>query len=497
VDERSVNYDASFPQYGTTHGILKHENPSLVHSSPQMWVDALDLLFLGMKQDNLPLGEIRAVSGSGQQHGSVYLTKEAGKQFREVNVQESLANILSRVLSRPTAPVWMDTSTFLECNEIRQSLGGRCASVAATGSDIIERFTGPQIRKCAKEESEIYKQTSYIALVSSLFSSVLAGQISPIDYGDGAGTNLMDIASLSWHPEALMATAPDLQEKLPPLAPCTTILGKVNPYLVSKYGLNPAAQAVIWTGDNPSSLIGTGLVEPGLTAISLGTSDTLFGAMRECRTDPRGEGHVFVSPAGGYMSLICFKNGSLAREIVKDTYDLDWDQFSDALRETPPGNNGALMLPWFDTEIVPRVKKAGLRRKDLSKDDVKANCRAVVEAQMLSMRLHSAWMGSRPSCIYATGGASKNREILQIMADVFGVPVFQQSISNSAALGAALRAAHAWTLQTRGTADWNQIVGPFTRPLEHSVVMPRLEFADVYKEKLHAYADFEAQSLLE
>jgi xylulokinase len=39
-------------------------------------------------------------------------------------------------------------------------------------------------------------------------------------------------------------------------------------------------------------------------------------------TDPRGYGHVFGNPAGRFMSLICFKNGSLAREKIRDRFGL-------------------------------------------------------------------------------------------------------------------------------------------------------------------------------
>ena len=52
----------------------------------------------------------------------------------------------------------------------------------------------------------------------------------------------------------------------------------------------------------------------GRVAISLGTSDTIFGLMKEPRVDPSGTGHVFGSPTGDYMGLTCFSNGSLARE---------------------------------------------------------------------------------------------------------------------------------------------------------------------------------------
>ncbi len=72
----------------------------------------------------------------------------------------------------------------------------------------------------------------------------------------------------------------------------------------------------------PCSLVGVGLVREGRLAISLGTSDTVFGLMREPRVDRTGTGHVFGAPTGDYMGLTCFKNGSLARERIRDQFGL-------------------------------------------------------------------------------------------------------------------------------------------------------------------------------
>ena len=105
----------------------------------------------------------------------------------------------------------MDSSTAAECAEIREKLGGIRATAETTGSDTFERFTGPQIRKFYKTEPEAYAQTAGIALVSSFMASLLAGKIVPIDHGDGAGMNLMDIRKKTWHAGALVATAPDLK----------------------------------------------------------------------------------------------------------------------------------------------------------------------------------------------------------------------------------------------------------------------------------------------
>ena len=366
-------------------------------------------------------------------------------------------------------PIWMDSSTAVECNEIRKALGGIAATARANGSDTFERFTGPQIRKFFKRQPDDYAETVSIGLVSSFMASVMAGKIAPIDYGDGAGMNLMDIRKKRWHPKAIKVTAPGLSAKLPPLAESWHVIGKVSPYFPKKYGLNPDALAVVWSGDNPCSLIGLGLREEGALAISLGTSDTYFGYMRKLHTDDRGEGHVFGAPTGDYMTLICFKNGSLARERIRDMYSLDWDGFNRALESTKPGNKGALMLPWFEPEIVPRVIRPGLRRINLDDRDAPANCRAIVEAQMMSMRLHSGWMKIKPKRVIATGGGSVNTTILQVMADVMNCPVYRLEVSKSAALGAALRAAHAYLKHNKQPAKWPDVMAKFTDPIPGKV----------------------------
>src|ERR1700704_5668641 len=72
IYEKSLNFDQALPHYKTLNGVLPHRDPLLKHSPPLMWAEALDLLFAQMKQDGVALGEVLAISGSGQQHGSVY-----------------------------------------------------------------------------------------------------------------------------------------------------------------------------------------------------------------------------------------------------------------------------------------------------------------------------------------------------------------------------------------------------------------------------------------
>ena len=495
VAEASLNFDQDLPHHGAKNGVLPNADPRVAHSPPLLWAEALDLLFPRLKAQGVPLSKIHAIAGSGQQHGSVYLVKGTEEALRRLDPARPLVEGLRGLFSRETSPIWMDSSTARECREIEKALGGAQALAQLTGSRAFERFTGPQIRKFHRESPEAYERTERIHLVSSFLATLLVGKHAPIDPGDGAGMNLMDLRRKRWSSEALRATAPGLEAKLPPIQESFEILGPVASFWVKRHGLSAETLVALSTGDNPSSLIGVGLVKSGRIAISLGTSDTLFGFMPEPIVDRDGEGHVFGAPTGRYMSLLCFKNGSLARERVRATYGMSWPQFDAALQSTPPGNRGAVMLPWFDPEITPRVLDPKVHRFDLDEKDAAANARALIEAQMAAMALHSQWMGVAPTTIYATGGASQNREILKVMADVFQAEVFQFPVGKSAALGAALRALHADARAAGKPLDWDDVVRGFAEPVRESRVAPDPALAALYRDYLDLYRGYEVATL--
>ncbi len=473
-----VHYDTELPRYGTVNGQLPNEDPAIGRVPPRMWLEALDLAF-----EKLGSGACREISGvsvSGQQHGSVYLLAGSDRVLRSLTADRDLAEQIEPVLARAEAPIWTDSSTTRECEEIRRELGGPHAVADLTGSDTFERFTGPQIRRFARTEPEAWARTAHVCLVSSFVTSVLAGKLAPIDHGDGSGMNLLDIRRLHWSEAAMAATAEGLGRRLPPTCAPRAVVGPIAPYFVSRYGLPASAQVVAGSGDNPCSLVGVGVREPGEAVLSLGTSDTYFGLLKEVAVDPEANGHVFIAPSGHPMSLICFRNGSLAREAVRDRYGFDWAGFDAALRATPPGNDGMMMLPWFEPEIVPRVATPHVHRMGGLRDEPEQadrNCRAVVEGQFLSMRLNSAWMATRPIRLVATGGGSQNRELLQIAADVLGCRVESLEVSDGAALGAALRA----TGQQLPPLPPAGEAGPFAEP--------RPEAVAIYDAMLPRYAE--------
>jgi xylulokinase len=408
-----------------------------VHADPLLWLDGLELA-LDRLAKLTDLSQVDAVSVSGQQHGSVYLAAGYEAALADGNRATSLSAKIAPVLSRRSSPIWMDSSTSAECAEIAAVLGGDQAVCDLTGSVATQRFTGPQIRRFAKLEPAAWAKTKRVHLVSSFFASVLAGKDAAIDTGDGAGMNLMDIRTGDWAPPALAATAPDLAAKLPPVRPGATVAGGISAYFVARHGFSPKCRVVIGTGDNPSSLVGMGASKPGKVVISLGTSDTLFAAIEGIRTDSAGLGHAFGNPMGGSMSLVCVRNGSLAREAIRrECGHADWIAFSAAVDASPAAVSA--VLPMEEAEITPR-RPAG--RIALGAPATQASLpRAAVEGQALSLRLHSRWVGTPTTQLLLTGGASENPSVAKIFADVFGAPVLRLAVSDSAALGAALRAA--------------------------------------------------------
>ncbi len=494
-----VNFDRDLPQFATQGGVHRHADKLTVTAPPLMWVAALDLLFDRMHAEGFPFQHITALSGSGQQHGSVYLAHGTEETLRDLSATEPLHTQLETIFALDASPVWMDSSTTAQCRALETALGGAQAVADLTGSRAYERFTGNQIAKLYQTQPERYAQSERIALVSSFMAGLLTGTVAPIDFSDGSGMNLLDIRQREWAAAALTACAPDLASRLGTPVPSHSCIGTIAPWFVQRYGFSKSCRVIAFSGDNPNSLAGLRLQEAGDIAVSLGTSDTVFGSLRDPR--PSGqEGHVFVNPIDpeGYMAMICFKNGSLTRERVRDRHaGGSWTDFGDAFARTPPGNHGRIGMFFFEPEITPPVLNTGVFRFDerdrpVAEFDHDGEVRAVVESQFLSMRLHGERLGLQPRRLLATGGASQDPVMLRGLADVFGVPVAVIDQRDSAALGAAYRALHGYRCYTADRFIPFADILP-SSPAAHVAAEPDPEAHRIYNTMLKRVARLESQ----
>ncbi|KAF3973721.1 hypothetical protein CMV_002869 [Castanea mollissima] len=469
VNSELVHFDTELPHYKTKDGVYR--DPSVngrIVSPTLMWVEALDLMLQKLSK-KLDFGKIAAVSGSGQQHGSVYWKSGSSAILSSLDPKKALVDQFGSAFSVKESPIWMDSSTTAQCREIEKAVGGALELARLTGSRAHERYTGPQIRKIFETQPEVYHDTERISLVSSFVASLLIGSYACIDETDGAGMNLMDIKQRAWSKIALEATAPNLEEKLGKLAPAHAVAGSIASYFVERFHFNKNCLVVQWSGDNPNSLAGLTLNTPGDLAISLGTSDTVFGITKE--PQPRLEGHVFPNPVDpeNYMVMLVYKNGSLTREDVRNSYaEKSWEVFNKFLQQTPPLNGGKMGFYYKEHEILPPLPVGfhryvlenfsgntleGVNEKEVEEFDHPSEVRALIEGQILSMRAHAERFGmpSPPERIIATGGASANQSILSSIASIFGCDVYTVERPDSASLGAALRAAHGWLCSKKGS----------------------------------------------
>ncbi|XP_013167908.1 PREDICTED: xylulose kinase [Papilio xuthus] len=450
--EADVEFDNDLPEFRTFGGVVRGERGE-VTAPTLLWVKALDMVMDRLVVAGVDFSSIEALSGAAQQHGSVWWAKGSESKLSNLSPDEFLHTQLATAFV-VDSPVWMDSSTTADCRALEEAVGGPEELAKITGSTAYERFTGSQIRKMFRTRERAYQATERISLISSFACSLFLGRIAPIDLSDGSGMNLLDIHTKKWCEKALKACGDDtLESKLGAPVPTWSVLGNISPYFVKRYGFKPDCKVVAFTGDNCSALAGLRL-RSGWVGLSLGTSDTLLLGLSAPAAPPAG--HVLVGPTeeAPYMALLCFANGSLTRQYHRDRLvGTSWDDFTELLRATVRGNMGYMGIYYETAEIVPRagagrwVCEGAGRRAERPQPQFEA--RALLEGQALARRAHAEDMGFKidsSSRLVATGGASVNKELLQIFADVFNTPVYVlEEHGNAALLGAAIRAAEVWS----------------------------------------------------
>ncbi|KAJ3036906.1 hypothetical protein HK097_003673, partial [Rhizophlyctis rosea] len=453
VTEEAVNFDKDLPHYGTKGGC--NANGLEVTAPAIMWVEALDILLDRLQKRGFNFADVRGVSGCGQQHGSVYWKHGAEDVLKGLDAGKSLLEQLKDVFSVERSPIWQDCSTGEQCRTLEAAVDGPQRLAEITGSSGYERFTGNQILKIVQTQPAAYTATSRISLVSSFSTSLFVQSFAPIDASDGSGMNLLDIHKQDWSEEVLKAAAGNdkegsegLRRRLGRVGSVDEVAGTVGPYFIQKYGFAKDVPVTLFTGDNPSSLASLH-PHPTDLIISLGTSDTLFFSTPN--PHPSTEGHILVHPfqPGQFMAMVVYKNGSLARERVRDEYaSASWDTFNSLVESThgqgvESGNVGFFN---FDDQITPRVS-AGIHKFQASQPvpeftNPNINPRAILEDRFISMRARSLRMGApKAKRVIVTGGASQNKSIQNIIAYIFAAPVYTADIGpNSASVGGAVRA---------------------------------------------------------
>ena len=384
--------------------------PGWVEQDPEEWWGATQsLLTRLLGRELVPAG----IGLSGQMHGLVALDSA------------------DRVI-RP-AILWNDQRTAAQAEQIERTIGLE-RLVQLTGNRAIPGFTAPKMVWMREREPELWARVSHVMLPKDYVRLRLCGTRAT-DVSDASGTLLLDVAARNWSRAVLDALELDAG-LLPDVLESAAVAG------TTAEGVPVAAGA----GDQAAGALGVGIPRPGPLSIVLGTSGVVFAASDRFRSDPHGRLHAFchARPSTWHvMGVMLSAAGSLgwARDTLAP--GLPFDELLAGAERWPAGVEGLVFLPYLAGERTPHVDpdaRAAFTGMGLRHDRA-ALVRAVLEGVAFGLRdcldLISE-LGIEATLGRVSGGGSRSRLWLQIVASALELPLEQVAVQEGAAFGAAL-----------------------------------------------------------
>ena len=422
-----IDNDGQVVVSATTPLTMQTPRPLWSEQDPRQWWQGIkESIRQVIAEAGISAETIAAVGLTGQMHGLVMLNK-------------------SGEVLRP-AILWNDQRTGSQCDQIRTRVG-RERLIRITGNDALTGFTAPKILWVQENEPDVYAQTHHILLPKDYIRYQLTGEFA-IDRAGGSGTILFDLKERTWSDEVLAAL--DIPpEWLPPTFEGPQITGEVTARAASETGLIAGTPVVGGAGDQAAQAVGVGAVEPGIIALTLGTSGVVFAPTDSALIEPEGRLHAFchaMPDRWHFMGVMLSAAGSLQWHRDTIAPDLSFDELVDEALEISPGSEGLLFLPYLTGERTPypdplaRGAWVGLtirhRRAHLT--------RAVLEGVAFGLKdsfrlIQEAGLGAIDQ-VRVSGGGAKSQLWKQILADILDVELVTVNTTEGAAFGAALLA---------------------------------------------------------
>ena len=401
--------------------------PLWSEQDPSLWWDgARRAIAEVLTTSRLAGSDIVAVGLAGQMHGAVLLDSA----------------------DRPLRPamLWNDQRTGRECDEIREVVGRR-RLIGLTGNDALTGFTAPKLLWVRRHEPETWKRLAHVLLPKDYVRLLLTGDHA-VDRADGAGTLLFDLAARDWSPEILDAL--DLDPAwLPRTAEGPDVTGAISAHAAAATGLVAGTPVVAGGGDQAATAVGIGAVDPGVVALSLGTSGVVFAATDRPVVEPDGRVHAFCHavPARWHlMSVMLSAAGSLRWFRDALAPGVPFAELVDEAAGAPAGSDGLWFLPYLNGERSPHADPAarGAFVGLTAAHERRHLARAVLEGVAYGLRdgldLMVGAGVAAPDSIRASGGGIESPLWRQILSDVLRADIATVASNEGAAYGASMLA---------------------------------------------------------
>jgi len=404
---------------------LIQPRPGWSEQSAGDWWDAVVESIRGVLSDSaVDVAEVKALSLSGQMHGSVFLDK-AGE-----------------VIRNPL--LWNDTRTTAQCKWITDQLGEE-ALIGFVGNPALEGFTAPKLIWLRDNEPENYNRVHTLMLPKDYIVYKLTGRRST-EMSDAAGSLLLDVGNRSWSAEVAKALNIDMAI-LPEVLEATDVVDTISSEISQLTGLSTKVKVVAGGADNACGAVGNGIVKEGIALASIGTSGVVLAHTDSMQHDRGGRIHSFnhAVPHSWYLMGVMLSAGMslswLKNEIIRSNYE----DLNTQAAKIAPGSEGVVFLPYLYGERTPhrnptaRGNFFGLSGFHTQGHIIRSVFEGVAFGLRDSLDLIKG-LGVNPSEIRVTGGGAKSQLWRQILADVFQAQVITLEADEGPAFGAALLA---------------------------------------------------------
>ena len=346
-----------------------------------------------------------------------------------------------------------------------------------TKNPALEGFTLPKLLWVKENEPRIFQRAKKFLLPKDYLRYRLTGKIH-MEYSDAAGTLILNIANRRWSEEMLGAFGLST-ELCPPLVESHDYVGTITTEVAKNTGLSESVKVFAGGADNACGAIGSGILTPGKTLASIGTSGVVLSYEDRNDLDFNGKVHYFnhgeehayytmgVTLAAGY-SLSWFKDTFAKEE--------DFEQLLSGVDEVPAGSNGLLFTPYLVGERTPHAD-ANIRGSFIGVDvshDRRYFVRALLEGITFSLNESIEIFrsnGKEIDSIISIGGGAKNEAWLQMQADIFNAKVEKLESEQGPGMGAAMLAAYGcgWFTSLKECAKHFTQVAKAYHPIKENV----------------------------
>jgi glycerol kinase len=364
--------------------------------------------------------------------------------------QRETTVVWDRGTGRPVANaiVWQDTRTDAFVAALARD-GGRDRLRGTTGLPLATYFSGPKLRWILDTVPDAHARAVGGDLLFGTIDSWLVwhltggpdGGVHVTDATNASRTLLMDLATLDWDPGCLeLMGVPAAM--LPPIRSSSEIYGE------GVGGLAGVPIAGI-LGDQHAALFGQACFNPGDAKNTYGTGSFLLLNTGATPVESRSGLLTTVAWRLGDEPAVYALEGSIAVtgslvQWLRDNLGLiARSDDVEGLARTVADNGGVFFVPAFSGLFAPYWRSdargviAGLtqyaNRGHIARAALEATAwqtREVVDAM-------AADSGVGLKALKVDGGMVRNDLLMQIQADVLGVPVIRPRVTESTALGAA------------------------------------------------------------